>query len=76
MSRHLKQLTQSHLDAEEYDWARDKLVALANLAAAGLPGFQSYRNYRQASGTGLYDMRHRNHGRGTRILIEFRYAWW
>lgn len=75
MTRHLKQQLQTHLDTDEYEWARAKLIGLENLADAGLPGFQSGSFYSRGGETGLFDMRHKNHGRGTRVFFEIEHVW-
>lgn len=75
LSNHLKTLLTKQLKNEDYDGAQEHLCALEHLRDAGLPCFQPLNHYSRGGGTGLFDARSKNFGKGTRVLVEILQTW-
>ena len=78
LTGHLKEVLFQQFAEDDYEWAREKLIALENLKGAGLPCFQPSNFYSRGGVTGLFDMRGElSHPitPGRRVLVEIEHAW-
>ncbi len=72
-----EQLSEVHtaLEAQDYKSARRLLEGLETLKVTGLPGFRSSCHQSISGPVEAYDLRSKNHGAGTRILVEYAFLW-
>ena len=69
------EVLQAKTGAEQFEDAQAILAGLENLENAGLPGVRSNWSQELGGSDEAYDFRDKNHGAGTRILVEYGVCW-
>lgn len=72
-----EQLSEVHalLDTQNYERAKKLLAGVETLKDIGLPGFRTSDDMCMSGRDEAYDLRSKNHGAGTRILVEYAFLW-
>ena len=72
-----EQLSEVHavLKTQDYKNARRLLQGLETLKDIGLPGFRTSDDLCMSGRDEAYDLRSKNHGAGTHILVEYAFLW-